>query len=213
MVDLKKLEQEQIRLSKFVKEEDYMDFSLIQSVGGVGEVIDEKNKKILVCIVVIDVNSLKEIEIRWYEDKLRFPYIPAFRAYRELNSLISCYEKIENRPDVIFMKAHGTAHPRGLGLASHFGVLTDSCVIGICDGVMEGLNVEGDNVKRDSKVVGKLVKVIEYGKEVVVSIGNKISLDSAVKLVKKFSLGKYKFTYPIALATKHARKIAKSFQH
>jgi deoxyribonuclease V len=212
MIDLKKLEKEQIKLSKLVEEKDYIDFSLVRYVGGVGEVIDEKNKKILACIVVIDADSLKEVEVKWHSDKLKFPYIPGFRAYRELHALIYCYEKLENLPEVIFIKAHGTAHPRGLGLASHFGILTNSCVVGICDEVMEGLKVEGEYVKRDGRVVGKFVKVVEYANPVVVSVGNKISLDSAIELVKRFSLGKYKFTYPITLATKQARKIARSLK-
>jgi len=210
MIDLKKLEEEQIKLSKLVEDKDYMDFSLIQYVGGVGEVINEKNKKILACIVVIDANNLKEVEVKWHQDRLKFPYVSGFRAYRELQALVYCYEKIENRPDVIFIKAHGKAHPRGLGLASHFGIVTDSCIVGISDDILPGLSVEEDFVKKDGKVVGKLVKSVEYAKPVVVSVGNKISLNSAIELVKKFSLGKYKFTYPIALATKHARKIAKS---
>lgn len=211
-IDIDKLKREQLRLSKKVNKSDYMDFSALHTVAGIAEIIDEKNKEIFVGIVVLEVNGMGEIEKRWSKDKLKFPYIPGFRAYRELNVILSCFEKLEERPDVFFIKAHGTSHPRQFGLASHFGIATDSCVIGIADDPLKGMKIEGENIKQNNRVVAKYVKLVDYAKPVVVSIGNKISLKSATELAKKFSLGKYKHPYPLVAATKFIRKIVREIK-
>ncbi len=72
--------------------------------------------------------------------KIRFPYIPTFLAFRELPTLIALYRIILAEPDIreasergeliVFIDGQGIAHPRGLGIASHFGVLTESPSIG-----------------------------------------------------------------------------------
>lgn len=210
-IDIKKLEKEQIILSKKVIKEDYMDFSQIQNAGGIAEIIDEKNKEILVGIVIVDIEG-KEIEKRWHKDKITFPYIPGFRAYRELNALIGCYEKLEKNPDVFFIKAHGTTHPRKFGLACHFGIVTNTCVIGISDELLKEMKIENNNIKVDNEIVGKIVKIVDFANPIVVSIGNKISLDTAVEITKKFSFGKYKHPYPLVAATKFIRKISKELR-
>ena len=208
-IDINKLKREQIKLAKQVSKSDYMDFSALQSVAGIAEIINEKTKEIVVGIVVLNADNLETIEAKWHKEKLKFPYIPGFRAYRELNALVACFEKLENRPDVFFIKAHGTSHPRQFGLACHFGIATDSCVIGIADEPLKNFTVEGDNIKINEKIVGKYIKLVDFAKPIVISIGNKISLKSAVELAKKFSLGKYKHPYPLVAATKFVRKIAK----
>ena len=63
---------------------------------------------------------------------MRFPYISGFRAYRELPSMVEAFNKLEEKPDVIFVPGHGIAHPR-LGVASHFslsvGVPTNTVLV------------------------------------------------------------------------------------
>ncbi|MEM1535296.1 MAG: endonuclease V [Candidatus Pacearchaeota archaeon] len=207
-IDIDALKREQLKLSKLVSKKDYMDFSALQSVAGIAESVDEKNKSIIVGIVVLNEN-LEEIESKFCHDKLNFPYIPGFRAYRELRPLIACYEKLENRPDVFFIRALGIDHPRGCGLASHFGIATDSCVISIADEPIKGFEIKENDVVLNGKVVGRLVQLVDFAKPIIVSVGHKISLDSAVSLTKKFGLGKYKYPYPIVAASKYVRKISK----
>lgn len=211
-IDIDALKREQLKLSKSVEKKDYMDFSVLQTVGGIAEQINEKTKEIIVGIVVLD-NEMNEIEAKWYKERLKFPYIPGFRAYRELHALVSCYEKLENRPDVIFIKAHGIDHPRRLGLASHFGIATNSCVIAISNEPIKSdeaeIKIENDLVFLNGKLVAKLVKLADFAKPITVSIGNKVSLEKAVEITKKFGLGKYKFPYPLISASKYLREIVK----
>jgi len=210
-IDIGALKREQIKLSNRVSKEDYMDFSALQTIAGIAEFIDEKEKEIIIGIVILDAN-LNELEAKFCKERLKFPYIPGFRAYRELRPMISCYEKLENRPDVIFIKAHGIDHPRGFGLASHFGIATDSCVIAISDEPLKEANIEGDEIKQEGRVVANFVRLVDFAKPVIVSIGNKISLKTAIELAKKFSQGKYKYPFPLVAASKYVKKISREIE-
>ncbi|MEM1577473.1 MAG: endonuclease V [Candidatus Pacearchaeota archaeon] len=209
-IDIKKLENEQIKLSKLVDKNDYTDFSQIQNACGIAEIINEKYKEILVGMVTIDINK-NEIEKKWHKDKINFPYIPGFRAYREINALVKCYEKLEIKPDIFFIKANGICHPRKFGLACHFGLVTDSCVVGISDELLklEKLEIVNDYIKIDNEIVGKFLKTVEFANPIIVSIGNKISIESALEITKRFCFNKYKYPYPLIAAKKFIRKIAK----
>ncbi|MEM2932966.1 MAG: endonuclease V [Candidatus Pacearchaeota archaeon] len=207
-IDIDALKREQIKLSKLIIKEDYMDFSTVQTIAGIAEIIDEKTKIITIGIVVLN-EKLEEIEAKFHKEKLKFPYIPGFRAYRELKPMVSCYEKLENKPDVFFIKALGINHPRGCGLASHFGIATDNAVIAITDELIEGFEIINDEVKFNDRTVGYMVKLVDFAKPIIISPGHKISLKTAVELTKKFSLGKYKYPYPLIAASKYVKKISR----
>ena len=219
-IDIARLKREQLKLSKKVEKRDYIDFfdqkSLV--VAGIAEQIDEKNKELLVGMVVLVANfekdeiKIEEVEAKMHKQKLKFPYIPGFRAYREMPALISCYEKLEHRPDVIFIKAHGIDHPRGLGLASHFGIATDSCVIGISNEPLKEAEIKDDKIFYENREVARLVKLVDFANPIIVSVGHKISLDTAVEITKKFGLGKYKYPYPLVAASKYVKKISKEIK-
>jgi deoxyribonuclease V len=216
-IDIDRLKREQLKLSKKVEKKDYMDFSALQTVAGIAEQIDEKTKEIVVGMVVLAVEhedgiKFEEIEAKIHRGKLQFPYIPGFRAYRELAHFVSCYEKLEHRPDVIFIKAHGIDHPRGLGLSSHFGIATDSCVIAISNEPLQGAEIKGEEIYYNGQLVAKQVKLVDFANPIIVSIGNKISLNTAVELTKKFSLGKYKYPYPLVAASKYVKKVARELK-
>jgi len=52
-------------------------------------------------------------------------------AFRELPLLKQLHKEAEVKPDVYFIDGQGTAHPRGCGIASHFGVETDTVSVGV----------------------------------------------------------------------------------
>ena len=64
------------------------------------------------------------------------PYIPGFLAFREVGFLMDRLEEVKNEkpelmPQVILVDGNGILHPRGLGLASHLGILSDIPSVGI----------------------------------------------------------------------------------
>lgn len=208
-IDFDKLEKEQIKLAKDLKIKDKVDFSLVNKFGAF-ENIFIKNK-ILSCLVVLD-NNFDIIDQCYVIDKIHFPYFPGFRSYRELPSMIKALEKINERPDVIFISGQGIIHPR-LGLASHFGLLTGIPSIGASDFIKDCDFKEEDNseIKKNNKIVGKVLISKKESNPLYISPGDNISIESAYNLSKRLIVHPHKKPEPIHIASKYAKSVKKEF--
>jgi len=82
-INLKELELEQKKLAKNLKFKDEIDFSLADRIAGI-ESSFFKNK--IISGIVLISSSLEVLEQQYFSDFLKFPYIPGFRAYRELQA-------------------------------------------------------------------------------------------------------------------------------
>src|SRR3989344_3610153 len=120
-IDLPKLEKEQNKLAKQIKLKDAIDFKLADRIAGIDNVFFEN--KIISAVVVMSAETMEIIEQKYFSDKMKFPYIAGFRAYRELPTMIEAFNKLEEKPDLVFISGHGIVHPR-LGMASHFSIST-----------------------------------------------------------------------------------------
>jgi len=201
-IDLKKLEQEQKKLAKELKILDSIDFNLIDKIGAIDNAFF-KNNIISACIVLTP--ELEVIEQEYFSDKLKFPYISGFRSYREIPSMVEAFNKLEERPDVIFIPGHGIAHPR-LGLASHFSISTGVPTIGVANSLLEG-EVKGDDIIAGGKKVGKTLVSKPGSKPMYVSPGNLISIKTALELSSKFVRLPHKLPEPLHLAHKYSKEI------
>lgn len=208
-IDLEKLKEEQRKLAKLVVLKDAFDFNNATRFAGV-TVETLKTKEIFSVIAVLDEN-MELVEEKYAIKPARFPYIPGFRAYRELPCILSAYDKLEERPDVLFIEAQGISHPRGLGLASHVGVSLNKPAIGITKQILEGKEKDGD-VLLGNKIVARKIITKEGSKPFYVSIGNLISLNTAVELVKKCVREPHKLPEPLIVARKIANKIRKEIE-
>jgi len=203
-IDLSKLEKEQENLAKNLGIKDSINFELAERIAGIENVFSKN--KIISAIVVLQNNEVLEQE--YFEDKVRFPYIPGFRAYRELPAMISAFNKLDEKPDLIFIRGQGISHPRGLGLASHFSLTINVPVIGIADSLITG-EAKGEEIFLGGKIVGKVIKTKEGANPIYVSPGNMISVLTAEKLTRKFTLEPHKIPEPLRLARKYAKEIMK----
>ena len=201
-INLHSLEQEQIQLAKNLQIEDYIDFSNLYSAAGIDN--EYQGNKILSSISVLN-SSLEILDQTYSIGKMSFPYISGFRAYREVPTMVAAFEKLEERPDVIFVKGHGINHPR-LGLASHFSLLTSTAVIGISDQLLVG-EIRGDDIVYNRKIVGKIYQSKKGSKPLYVSPGNLISVETALKLAKRFVMIPHKLPEPLHLAKKYGKKM------
>jgi len=206
-IDFEKLEQEQIKLAKEIEIKDKIDFSLAERFGAFDNLF--VNNKLLTCVIVC--NKDFEIVDRAYSyEKAKFPYVPGFRNYRELEPMIKAFEKLNERPDLIFVPAQGIIHPR-LGLASHFSLATGIPTIGVSNSVIECEYKEenGNDITRDNKKIGKILISKEKANPLFISPGNQITIKTAYELSKKMVISPHKNPEPLHLASKYAREVKK----
>ena len=141
-------------------------------------------------VVVLSFPDLSVVEVRGYESRLTFPYVPGLLAFREIPSVVGALREVESEVDAVIFDAHGLAHPRGMGLASHLGFFIDVPSVGCAKSRLVGEHEEPGPEKGDTadlvyrkKVVGKVVRTRPRVSPVYVSVGNRIDLVSSVDLV------------------------------
>ena len=205
-MDLSTLKKEQVECAKKVVQKD--DFESVETIGGMDLTFEDIRKnptKAWASLVVVDIKTLKPIYDLVVEDEVDFPYVPTFLAYRELPLLLKLYQRAKVKPDVFFIDGQGIAHPRGCGIASHFGVETGEVSVGVAKKKLFGYYKEppmerGSHsyMTHKDKVVGAAVRTRDNTKCVFVSVGNRISLDTAIDLVLRTS--KYRIPEPTRLA-------------
>jgi len=202
-INLEKLKEEQEKLAKTIVIKDAIDFSFAQRIAGI-ENIFVKNK--IISAIVVLVNG-EVTEQEYFEDKIRFPYIPGFRAYRELPTMIAAFNKLDEKPEVVFIHGNGILHPRGLGLASHFSIAAGVPTIGVSDSYFG--KIDREDIKINGKISGRVISTKEGANPIYVSPGNMISLSSAERLVRKFIKEPHKMPEPLRLAKRYSKEVCK----
>jgi deoxyribonuclease V len=136
---------------------------------------------------VLDYKSLGVLETQTVIQGVKFPYIPTLLSFRELPASMACVKKLRLQPDVLLVDGHGRAHPYRLGLASHLGVALDMPTVGVAKNRLVGefrqVGEEGFLVW-EGEVVGAIVHAQKGVKSVYVSVGHRVSLETAVKIVR-----------------------------
>ncbi|MCZ3365793.1 MULTISPECIES: endonuclease V [Methanobacterium] len=181
-----KLADIQYSLSKNIIEQD--SFKNVHTVAG-ADISFEKDDCAVAAAVVVDLDDLTVIDSKAIEVKLLFPYISGFLGFREANAVISVLRKLNNEFDVLMVNGHGIMHPRGFGLASHVGLLMDMPTIGVAKRLIKGnYKYKSDNSLKTVEFMNKSVGACNRQK--CISVGHKISLKTAVDIVRETSIFK-----------------------
>lgn len=136
----------------------------------------------------------------------RFPYVPGLLSFREVPTVLAALEQIDPRPDLLLCDGHGYAHPRRFGYACHLGVLTDIPSIGVAKTRLIGTHADVPPARGawvplydNDEVIGAVLRTRAGVKPVFVSIGHRVSLDTAIMLVTA-CLSRYRLPEPIRWA-------------
>ncbi|KAF9928943.1 hypothetical protein BGZ67_006641 [Mortierella alpina] len=215
----------------------------LKYIGGVDlSFIVGNNEDAIATLVILSYPDFKVV----YEDhakvKLTLPYIAGYLAFREVQPLLDLIdtmrrERTDVEPQVIMVDGCGVLHPRGFGLASHLGVLSNIPTIGCSknylvidgEGALLGssppvlkaafkeyvashpeaqgfMPLQGDVTGRvyGGALAASTTRSAEGTQNpIFVSIGHRISLETAVALVRACSL--YRVPEPIRQADLKSR--------
>ncbi|MCO5605252.1 hypothetical protein L7F22_059432 [Adiantum nelumboides] len=175
-------------------------------------------------LVVVNTNTMNVIYEDFTGTRLSMRYIPGFLAFRESPILLMLLEKLAREhmdmyPQVLMVDGNGILHPRGFGLASHIGVLANLPTIGVAknlyhvDGLCkEELRMACDITDTTTPLIVNSGQVLgmalrshpDCTKPIFVSVGHRISLGTAVRVVQKCC--KYRIPEPIRQADIRSRK-------
>lgn len=166
----------------------------IKYIAGVDVAYDEKNDKQIAAVVILEPNTFEVIETSIAEDVTHFPYVPGLFSFRELPSIIKALSNVKTKPDLIVCDGHGIAHPRRFGLASHLGILFDIPTIGCGKTLLHG-QAEEPGIKRgdftplidNGEIIGNILRTQDNIKPLYVSIGHRISLQTACEWILRLS--------------------------
>jgi deoxyribonuclease V len=139
---------------------------------------------------VLNYSSLEVLEIQTATVEVKFPYVPTLFSFRELPAAMACIRKLRLQPDVFLVDGHGRAHPFGCGFASHLGVVVGKPTVGVAKSRLVGERRQvGEDVflMQGSEILGAEVITRAGAKPVYVSVGNMVSLQTAVEIVKHCS--------------------------
>lgn len=158
-------------------------------------------------IVVCDGEAgFAPAERRVVRMEVDFPYIPGLLAFREVPVLAEAWERLERKPDVLLVDAHGMAHPRRMGSAAHLGVTLGVPAVGCAKSRLCGEFGEPEPERGswsplllEGEEVGRALRTRTGVQPVFVSPGHLSDLASAVDLVLRCS-PRYRIPEPIRLA-------------
>ncbi len=159
-------------------------FGTINTVAGVD--IGLKKDIALASVVVLSFPELQVVDSVVTESPVRFPYIPGLLSFREIPPLLTAFAELQTEPDLVIVDGQGIAHPRRFGLASHLGLILNKPTIGCAKSRLWGRYEEPDSeqgaytyLTDKGEVIGAAVRTRANVRVVYVSIGHRISLDSA----------------------------------
>lgn len=160
--------------------------------------------------VLIDYETGLLLEYSVVEKKPPIPYVPGLLAFREAPAYIAAVAKLRRKPDIIMVDGHGLSHPRGLGIASHLGLVLDTPSIGIAKKKLYGreVTINGEQyIEAHGRIVARIIE--HRNKKLYISIGYKISLEDAVETTLKMLRPQYNLPLPIHLADQISKKYAR----
>ena len=153
-------------------------------------------------IVVMSYPDLKVLQRAGTIAQTEFPYIPGMLAFREVPVLLQVWESLQIKPDVVLLDGQGIAHPRRMGIAAHFGLLTDVPSIGVAKSRLFGhFNQPAADAGASTHLMhkGEQIGLVYRSKRncnpIFISPGHRLSMEQSLEIVKN-CLGKYRIPEP-----------------
>jgi deoxyribonuclease V len=200
----------QTELAQRVRLQD--DYPPLRVLAGVDVGFEAEGAITRAAAVLLDAKTLQLLAEVIARLPTRMPYIPGLLSFRELPAVLQALAELPQAPDLIFVDGQGIAHPRGLGIAAHLGVITHLPTIGVAKSILVGhheevgpLRGEHADLHYRGKTIGTVLRSKDHIKPLIVSPGHRVSLASAPQLVLACCT-RYKLPEPTRLADRLASR-------
>ncbi|XP_010150692.1 PREDICTED: endonuclease V, partial [Eurypyga helias] len=199
-------------------------FAGLERVGGVDlSYIKGDDTNACASLVVLSFPALEVLYEDCRMVAVSAPYVAGFLAFREVPFLVEAVQRLQQKKtagaayffvQVLLVDGNGLLHPRGFGVACHLGVLTDLPCIGVAKNLLQVDGVVKDELHREQirslqregdafpltgtsgRVLGMVLRSYNNSsKPLYVSVGHRVCLETAVRLVK--SCCRYRIPEPI----------------
>ncbi len=159
-------------------------------VAGADCAFSTDKKSIFAAAVVYDRETQSVIEVAHARTGGKFPYVPGFLSFREGPAVKQAICALKHEFGAILFDGQGFAHPRRCGIASHLAIELDRPGVGVGKSRLIGTFanpalkagtiaplMDGD------EQIGGVLRTQKGIQPVFVSVGHRVDLVSAVKLV------------------------------
>jgi deoxyribonuclease V len=161
-------------------------------------------------VVVVRASDGSIVERQDAVGEVTFPYVPGLLSFRETPIVLEALANLRSEPDVVMLECHGYAHPRRFGLACHIGLWLERPCLGCAKTRLVGEFKEPKKpagsvapLMDKGEVIGEVVRTRTGINPVFVSVGHRIDLASAVRVVLSTCYG-YRLPEPTRQAHQHA---------
>lgn len=178
----------------------------ISLIGGADISLNLYSTTIYAGIILLSFPGLRPVGWSLIKSETHFPYVPGYLAFREVPALVQAWRQLAVKPDVLVVDGHGIAHPRRLGIATHFGVVTGQPSMGCAKKLLTGkYNDPGPWVGNHSPImagadqIGYAFRSKIKTAPVFVSPGHRLGMNNSLQIIQQ-CIGKYRIPEPTRLA-------------
>lgn len=153
-------------------------------------------RRVFAALVTLD-DAGREMARASHADQARFPYVPGFLGFREVPALAAAWDWLNPKPELLLVDGHGVAHPRGLGVATHLGLVLDHPTVGVAKSLLVGdpaplpdaAGAQAPLMWR-GKQIGVALRTRRGANPLYISVGHRVSLTRAVEVVLRTTQGR-----------------------
>ncbi|WP_159567706.1 deoxyribonuclease V [Budvicia diplopodorum] len=196
MIDTASLRAQQTEIAQRIVRRDDLGFTEPQWIAGVDVGFEDEGTITRAAIAVLSYPNLELVEYQIARIPTSIPYIPGLLSFRECPALVAAWRQLNHKPQLVFVDGQGIAHPRRLGVASHFGLLVDIPTIGVAKSRLSGKHQPLDDVTGaleplvdKSEQLGWVWNSKQRCKPLYISLGHRVSQETALSWVKRCMRG------------------------